>query len=95
MTSKPFNNGQAILQSYKWPSTIPTPVPSGTNALASHNIATIDILQVSDVFKGARNVAYIGAISLTVVLIILWPSAMTATGVLTLTNFKQWVCTFN
>ncbi len=42
-------------------------------------------------FKGARNVAYIGAISLTILLIILWPSAMTATGVFTLTNFKQWV----
>ena len=50
-----------------------------------------DFLQVSDTFKGAKRVAYIGALILTLILIIVWPASATAMGVFSYGQFKHWV----
>ena len=46
---------------------------------------------VSKAFKSARVVSYVGAITLTFILIILWPAVSTVVGVFGLDDFTAWV----
>ena len=50
-----------------------------------------DFLQVNNTFKGAKRVAYIGGLILTLILIIVWPASATALGVFSYGQFKHWV----
>ncbi len=50
-----------------------------------------ELSDVSRAFKSARLIAYIGALVLTFVLIILWPAVMVAVGVMDLSGFQHWV----
>ncbi len=55
------------------------------------NTAAQPVSQVAATFKGAKMVAYIGAIVLAVLLIGAWPASSSAIGVFTYDNFKIWV----
>ena len=46
---------------------------------------------VNNAFKLTKLIAYAGSISLTCILIILWPAVMSAVGVMELYHFTQWV----
>ncbi len=50
-----------------------------------------ELRDVSKAFKSARLAAFIGAPLLTVVLVIVWPAAMVAVGVMDLSGFRHWV----
>jgi hypothetical protein len=50
-----------------------------------------DLDEVEKTFRSAKYTAIIGAISLTLVLIIIWPAIMSAVGILSLAGFTTWV----
>ncbi|XP_064611598.1 uncharacterized protein LOC135475601 [Liolophura sinensis] len=47
--------------------------------------------EVEKTFRGAKLLAYIGAMSISLVLVIIWPAAMTAVGTMNLEQFNHWV----
>ena len=49
---------------------------------------------VASAFRGARLVSYIGATSMTLILVILWPAIATVVGVMDLPEFTAWVLCF-
>lgn len=73
----------------------PVPMISSFPKMSKCIQTGFEIIKVDDTFKGAKRVAYIGAIILTVVLIVIWPAASTATGVFAFKDFTHWVCTLS
>lgn len=46
---------------------------------------------VTDTFKQAKTIAMIGAICLTLILIIIWPGSMVSAGILDFSQFRGWI----
>ncbi|KAK2149319.1 hypothetical protein LSH36_455g04021, partial [Paralvinella palmiformis] len=60
---------------------------SGANRLGNRPLLD----EVANKFKGARLVANVGALLISLILVIIWPAAMTAVGVLGPKGFSSWV----
>ena len=50
-----------------------------------------ELSEVAHTFRNARLASYVGALSLTAILIIIWPAIATVTKVMQLAEFTLWV----
>ena len=46
---------------------------------------------MADAFKSSRVISYVGALSLTFILVLLWPSVATVAGIMHVEAFSAWV----